>query len=160
MKIVSDFSRTLFHPKDPAYTDGLNPLNKALQEQHGADYDIFEYFEFNKDLMEYYRSLKGQYSVSVFTTDVIQNHVRVRPLLEEAFEHIFSANELGLNKQDPESYRKIAGMLEVQPEEVVYVDDQPKNLNPAREAGMIALHFTGDNAAIITEIESALGKRE
>ncbi|MBV9159875.1 MAG: HAD hydrolase-like protein [Candidatus Kaiserbacteria bacterium] len=158
MMVLSDFSRTLFYPKDPNYTGGLNALHKKLHAEYGGEYEILNYFEFNTELLNFYRSLKGIYPVSIFTTDIIQNHPHVRPVLEETFDHIFSANELGVDKKTANAYILVSEKIGAAPPDIVYIDDQDDNLSAATDAGMKAIHFDGDNKKLIGQIRALLSR--
>ncbi len=50
-----------------------------------------------------------------------------------------------------------AGEIDVQAGEAVFVDDYVPNVTAASEAGLHAVHFTG-NATVIGEIERLLGQ--
>jgi len=157
MSILSDFSRTILHPKDTSYTGGLNSLHKKLDAELGDAYRVLDHFKFNTELMDFYRSLTDT-SVNVFTTDVIQDHPHIRPELELVFENIFAANDLGLSKKDPNAYIFVAQKLNTRPSSIVYVDDQHANNEAARVAGMNIVHFDGNTSAVIEKIKHLLSK--
>ena len=56
--------------------------------------------------------------------------------LNEYFEEIFFAQEMGLDKRKSEIYRKVAAQLGVTPEECTIYDDSTAACRAAREAGM------------------------
>jgi putative hydrolase of the HAD superfamily len=58
-------------------------------------------------------------------------------------EPVFSCSE-GVAKPDPRIYRIAAGRLGVEPEDCLFVDDQPDFVQGAREAGMDAVQLGGD----------------
>ncbi|OGG72823.1 hypothetical protein A3A38_02530 [Candidatus Kaiserbacteria bacterium RIFCSPLOWO2_01_FULL_53_17] len=157
ISILSDFSRTILHPKDTNYTGGLNALHKKLGAELGDAYRVLDHFEFNTELMDFYRSLTDV-SVSVFTTDVIQDHPHIRPELEAVFENIFAANNLGVSKKDPNAYLSVARKLNASPSSIVYVDDQRANNEAARVAGMNVVHFDGNTPLVIEKIKHLLSK--
>lgn len=154
--LLSDFSRVLLFPKDTAYTGGLNALHKQLKEKLGDNYRPLDYFEFNTELLDFYKSLKNRYSLNILTTDVIQNHHDIRRHLDGLFKNVFSASELGLEKTEPGSYLFIAKRLNVKPETVVYIDDQITNVNAAEAASMAAVHYQNDNRKAIARISGFL----
>ncbi|WP_250287242.1 MULTISPECIES: HAD family hydrolase [unclassified Frankia] len=51
------------------------------------------------------------------------------------------SSELGLRKPDPAIYRRLLEMLGHGPREVVFVDDFPENLVPARDLGMVDVRY-------------------
>lgn len=68
-------------------------------------------------------------------------------------EHIFSKEQLdlfdvltlsgdiGLAKPDPNAYYYAANQLDVLPEECLFVDDQPRNVEVAKETGMLGIVY-------------------
>jgi len=71
---------------------------------------------------------------------------------------IFSDEE-GMAKPDPRIYHLAAERLGIQPEEALFVDDVPRNVEAARAVGMTAVHFR-DTAQAVAEIEHALNTDE
>jgi putative hydrolase of the HAD superfamily len=61
-------------------------------------------------------------------------------------------------KPDARLYHLAAARLSVRPEEAIFVDDEPRNVEAARAVGMPAVHFR-DSAQAITEIEEYLDDR-
>ncbi|MEK7509916.1 MAG: HAD-IA family hydrolase [Patescibacteria group bacterium] len=155
--ILSDFSRTVLHPQDKGYTGGLNVLHKKFIEELGEKYHVLDHFAFNTELLDFYRSLTDV-SVSLFTTDIIQNHPHIRPKLEAVFENIFAANDLRVSKKDPAAYVLISKKLNTNPSNIVYIDDQHANNEAARTAGMNIVHFNNDTSAVIEKIKHLLSK--
>ena len=78
--ILSDFSRVILNPKDKNYKGTLNGLNKELLEKE-VKYLFFNYFEFNKEILNLYIQLKEKYSINVFTTGTIQNRLEIRQIM-------------------------------------------------------------------------------
>lgn len=154
--IISDFSRVIIKPIDKGYLGGLNAFHRELIEKFGERYNIFEYFEVNNKLLDFYLFIKTKYSVNLFTTDIIQNHPLLRPKLDDAFGNIFAANDHGLNKKDPTAYLFIADKLKTSPQNIIYIDDQMSNIEAATSAGFKALHYEGDDDFIIKTISSLL----
>ncbi|MEA2210147.1 MAG: putative hydrolase of the superfamily [Solirubrobacteraceae bacterium] len=63
-----------------------------------------------------------------------------RALLQELFDGVVLSGEEGIRKPTPEIYRLGAQRLGLAPEQCVFVDDLPFNLEPARELGMTTVH--------------------
>ena len=49
--------------------------------------------------------------------------------------------EVGLIKPDPRIYRLALAKLGARPEESVFIDDVPANVDAARSAGMVGIEF-------------------
>lgn len=56
--------------------------------------------------------------------------------LEHYFEQIIYTQQLGMEKKDPETFRRVAALLGTPPEECVLYDDSLAACTAAREAGM------------------------
>lgn len=70
------------------------------------------------------------------------NSYRIRKFdLQRNFTAFFTSCYLGLRKPDPRIYQATLGITQRAPEECVFIDDRPKNLEPARALGMHAILF-------------------
>lgn len=151
--IVSDFSRVLLFPKDTGHEGGLNVLHKKLSQN--SEYNPLDHFELNTELLDFYRSLKKNYPLYIFTTDSIQDAPEFQKYLQPVFEKIFSASKMNTSKKDPEAYRKIAANLHLNPETILYIDDSAENIEAATMAKFIA-HLYKNNDTLFKEIRSKL----
>lgn len=72
--------------------------------------------------------------------------LRQRFGLERWIDHWFISGDLGLRKPSAEIYRLAADRLGVRPQEVVFVDDRPRNLDAAKAVGFntVLLDIRGD----------------
>lgn len=64
--------------------------------------------------------------------------------LRRRFDLFFTSAFLRLAKPDPQIYRAALDVTQRSPEEVLFVDDRPQNLEPAKALGMRTLHFRGE----------------
>jgi len=74
----------------------------------------------------------------------------------QLFEHVVESSKLGIRKPDPRIYRHACELLDVRPEECVYLDDLGINLKPARALGMRTIKVTEPSTAI-AELEALTG---
>ena len=79
-----------------------------------------------------------------------------RPLLAELFDGIVRSGEEAMRKPTPEIYRLGAERIGLPPEQCVFVDDLPFNLEPARELGMATVHHRHAEETV-SELEALLG---
>ena len=131
--LLFDFSRVLLHPTDKTYSGSLNNLHRVLRTKQS--YYLFNYFELNEELLEFLKTLKGEYQLCIFTTDIIQNDPLIREKIDPIFSKIYSAAELGITKKVKESYDFLANDIGVKPEEILFIDDTESNIIPVKEAG-------------------------
>ncbi len=78
-------------------------------------------------------------------------------LLRASFDDLVISGEVGLRKPDPAIYRLAAERLAVAPEDCVFVDDLERNVEVARELGMIGIVHRGDDEATIAAFDRAVG---
>jgi putative hydrolase of the HAD superfamily len=79
-----------------------------------------------------------------------------RERFPELFDTVVISGEVGLRKPDPAIYRLAAERLGLAPDRLVFVDDLPGNLKPARELGMVTIAHR-DGETTVAELERALG---
>lgn len=75
--------------------------------------------------------------------------------LAEYFDGFFCSAYVGMRKPDPRMFRAGAEMLNLQPQECVFVDDRENNCAAAAEVGMHAIQYTSE--AALREALSGLG---
>jgi putative hydrolase of the HAD superfamily len=73
------------------------------------------------------------------------------PALAEFTHHTFS-HRLGIAKPDAAIYRHAVEGLGVPAEEILFVDDREENIRAAREAGMVAVQYSG-HGGFVEEME-------
>ena len=62
------------------------------------------------------------------------------PVLK-AFDLIVDATHTGILKPDPRAYQAVSGALDLAPDELVFVDDQMRNVSGAQALGWHTVHF-------------------
>ncbi len=78
-------------------------------------------------------------------------------LLRASFDDLVISGEVGLRKPDPAIYRLAAERLGIAPEECVFIDDLERNVEVARDLGMIGIVHRGDDEATIAAFDRAVG---
>lgn len=97
----------------------------------------------NEPLLEYIGDLKSSYQIGILTNASDPTVVH-RIFSEEQlslFDSLTFSRELGRVKPEPEIYEAAATQLGVLPEECIFVDDQERHANGARQIGMQALVY-------------------
>lgn len=64
--------------------------------------------------------------------------------LERYFDAFFVSCYLGLRKPDPRIFTLVLDVLQLQPEETVFVDDRTENCDSARNLGVHGIQFRGE----------------
>jgi putative hydrolase of the HAD superfamily len=79
-----------------------------------------------------------------------------RERFPELFDAVVISGEVGLRKPDPAIYRLAAARLGLPAARLVFVDDLPGNLKPARALGMLTVVHR-DAASTVAQLEDLLG---
>ena len=138
--LLFDLSNTILFTKDSSYVGGLNALHNELQATKG-DFVFSDYFELDISLLSTLQALQSDYKIVLFTSETIQDSPAIKPILEKVFDPIISAKTIGYHKTDSQAYEYIAKLLQVQPNEIFFVDDNQKNIQAATQAGCKAHHY-------------------
>lgn len=141
--LIFDLSRVLLFPRDKNYAGGLNNLYKQISTNPG--YKFFDHFRVNDKLLSYLKDIRSRVSLYLFTSEIIQDAPELRPSLESIFKGIYSASKMGLHKDQPDAYLRVAKELGVEPEEAVFIDDAPKNIQAAESAGLKTITYCSNN---------------
>jgi putative hydrolase of the HAD superfamily len=73
----------------------------------------------------------------------------------ELFDYVVESSKVGVRKPDPRFYEMACEIVNVAPQQVVFLDDLGVNLKPARAMGMKTIKVT-DHRKAIEELESVL----
>jgi epoxide hydrolase-like predicted phosphatase len=101
-------------------------------------------------LVDHIRGLRPRYQTALLSNawdnlrDVLERDWHIL----DAFDQVIISAEVGLAKPDPRIYRMAAERLGVSPGEAVFVDDFPENLDGARAAGLLTVHFRDRQQAL------------
>lgn len=89
--------------------------------------------------------LKRHYRLAVLTNIPKEwiDFKRAKYKLDNYFESIVSSGYVGVCKPDPKIYDILMKKLSVPPAACIFIDDQERNLVPARQLGMQTVLFTG-----------------
>jgi putative hydrolase of the HAD superfamily len=131
---------------------------RGLQIHHGIDPEDYlayvhkvsleDYIGPNDELDEVLAEIEAE---KVVFTNASEEHARrvLRILgVERHFSRIIDVRALGyISKPDPEAYRRALEILGAEGVECVIVDDNVRNLAPAKELGMITVLVSNDETA-------------
>ncbi len=107
-----------------------------------------QYFEINRPGFELMLELKGRGSKVYTLSNLAGFHKtaieRKIPSFFEQFDMNFLSFEIGLHKPEPEIYEKLIDRIGEKPENLVFFDDAPQNVNGAKAAGIKGILFSND----------------
>lgn len=115
------------------------------------------------------RRCKGRYLNACLTNNIAlgeeEKPIETAPPLERVsafrevmalFDAVIESSKVGVRKPNPLFYKMACELLNVAPEQVVFLDDLGINLKPAREMGMTTIKVV-DSFRAIKELEAVLG---
>jgi putative hydrolase of the HAD superfamily len=144
-------------------------VHQAVRERLGLDERQLEEFmgmiwrEYlgaaNTELIEYVRRLRPRYRTGIVSNSFVgaREREQVAYGFENLVDEIIYSHECGMSKPDPAIYALVCERLQVEPAQMVFVDDYGPCVAGAREAGIHAVLYR-DNAQAIGDIEALLGQ--
>lgn len=130
-----------------------NALGRHLYEEYTLTVPA------KSDVTETLRELRRRgHSLHILTAGP---HLTLDPCLKrlglwELFDNIWSCDDIGADKSDPETFRKVAGLLSQPISEVIFLDDSPKATRTAKAAGMTVYGVYDDSSAAYEDEMRAL----
>ena len=74
---------------------------------------------------------------------------------DDVFDEMVISSEIGIAKPDARIYHQALEKLNVRPEELIFVDDMPANVEAAKALGMVGVLFQSSEQAI-ADVKSLL----
>ncbi len=139
----------------------------ALGQEQGLVVDIWQVFMamsenqggLRHDLVEHVRVIReAGLKTGIVTNNIVEfrEHWRAMLPVDELFDVIVDSSEVGERKPNPAIFRRALGLLGLEPQEVLFLDDYPGNVAAAQALGMPAVHVDGDGAKTIADLKAAL----
>ena len=128
-------------PED-VWAEVMRHLSLTPSELESLKADFWKGDVWDERLIGFIRSLRPRLKTGIISnawSDVRENvkaHVN-----GDSFDVILFSAEEGIEKPDPEIYRRALARLDVAPADAVFVDDMPVNVEAARALGMMGVHF-------------------
>jgi epoxide hydrolase-like predicted phosphatase len=142
------------------WLEGLRQFSGMNQTQTDAlMHDFWTWYvgQPNTELINYFASLRPHYKTAILSNSFLGARAReqARYGFEDITDLIIYSHEVGLAKPDPRIYALTCERLDVQPTEIVFLDDIEANIAGAKAFGMHAVLFQ-NNAQAIAEIQNHL----
>jgi putative hydrolase of the HAD superfamily len=148
-----------------AYERGSLSLDDYLQHtvffqrrdfsmQQFKDY-MFSQVSPHAEMMDFIESYKSQSNVKVLIfsnegKELAIDRFRKFPFFARVVDNYLISSFLRMRKPDPRIYEIAMGIVQLPPQEILLIDDRPKNLAPAAALGMMVIHHT--NPAITAKL--------
>ena len=131
-------------------------LGLAPERAEGFNDRIFDRIGEDRPMIEALRNAR----VHGLRTGLLSNswgtHRYPRHLFGELFDAVVISGEEGMRKPDAPIYELAIGRMELPAHEIVFVDDLDRNLEPARELGLLTIHHR-DTDETLAELERLTG---
>ena len=121
--------------------------------------DFFRGDRLDTELASFLASLRPKYKTAILSNawPAARKTISETLGLGNAVDWIIISAEVGCAKPQERIYRIALDKLGVQPEEAIFLDDMPENVQAARAIGMIGLRFVSTKQAI-RDIEGVLSR--
>ena len=115
--------------------------------------------QLNTPMVDFVKELRTQYKAVILTKNYKKylDWERVKFGLDDLVDDIINTQELGLPKMSDQTLGCVLDTYHVNPQEIIYIDDQEANLTPAGELGVHAVLY-GTFEQVKQEVEIYLGK--
>lgn len=112
----------------------------------------------NTEMIEWARGLRPKYKTGILSNSFVGAREREQTAYGymDFIDDLVYSHEVGLLKPDPQIYLLSCERLSVAPNEVVFIDNHEPFVQAARDVGMHGVHFTGNNAKAIAEMNALL----
>jgi epoxide hydrolase-like predicted phosphatase len=113
--------------------------------------------DLNRELVEAMSLLRERYSLGLLSNanDDLRVMLIERWQIADLFDDMIISAEVGLLKPDRRIYELAVHRLGVQPDEAVFIDDMPVNIEGARIAGLPAIQYL-NNQQVLEDLGSRL----
>ncbi len=152
--LLLDFSYTLCFPKTKESIESLNGLYADIIRKNPTANPL-ENFIINQELLNYLQTLKTTQKIHLFTSGTMHSDPTIAQMLQPIFDGYITSIELNMPKSFPDTYKVIANKLNTDLKEILFIDDQQKNIEAATIAGIQAIRFT-NNISVIEAIKKHL----
>lgn len=99
----------------------------------------------NQELIAVVTKLKSKYKIALLSNNNREycKEFIYQPGLDKLFDVMVISYEVGYRKPQPEIYQILINRLGLEPEEILFVDDDPTKLPPAEAQGLKTLVYLG-----------------
>ena len=107
----------------------------------------------NKDLVDRLPELTTAYTLAILSNYTLElRAVLTSQGLHDYFDRVFVSSEIGFQKPRPSAFAAVYQSLNINPEEMVFIDDSRKSLETAHEVGYTPILFQ-NNAQLFSDFE-------
>lgn len=118
-------------------------VHLPIEDAASFEQEFFAGDRLDVGLVDYIRSLRKCYRTGIISNawDDVRQMIESLWKMADAFDQIILSAEVKICKPDPRIFQLALQRLEVAPDEAVFIDDFPRNIDGARAVGMHAIRF-------------------
>lgn len=119
----------------------LNLSSEALQQLRD---DFFSGDQLDQTLVDYIRQKREDgHSIALLSNDSPELLKKLQTLnIAHLFDPLIISANIGVMKPAPESYQAVLDLLNRRPEETIFIDDNPDNIEGAKMLSIHTIHYT------------------
>lgn len=118
---------------------------------------IFDGFQIRPLMIKLVRMLRDKHYITGLLSD--QTHwldeLNECDHFYKEFDYVFNSYVMGKGKRDPSVFTDVADSLKLMPAEILFIDDNIKNISNAKSVDLNTIHYR-DYYSLVQEIESLL----
>jgi putative hydrolase of the HAD superfamily len=133
----------------------------GMSQEQVAEYmrEMWDWYcgRLNVPMADFFRSLRPRYRTAILSNSFVgaRREEQQRYHFEEMCDLIIYTHEEGIAKPDPLIYELACKRLGVSPEQMLFLDDNEKNISAARAFGIHAIHCR-ETAQAIADVQACL----
>jgi len=97
----------------------------------------------NHDVLHLAKQIKESHTLGIISNieEITHKIVHDWKVLDD-FKYQFMSYQIGFSKPDSRIYEHTLNLLPYDPQEIIFIDDKPPNVESAQKSGINAIHFT------------------
>ncbi len=130
-----------------AFWEGLRKIKGIRGTDEQLRGEVLRRFVLRPEMLQLVKALRQRGLKVAILSDQTNwlDEINEREGFFHLFDHVFNSYHIHRSKREVSLFKTIAGHLGLSPEEVLFIDDNPDNVQRARGAGLKGVVFEGVN---------------
>jgi hypothetical protein len=137
--IICDFSGVILQTTTKPAPPSLSQYYLEISQQ--PNYSFNDHFQFNLRLLDFFKTHTSNLTFALFSSSELYSLTESAIFLDNIFDCIFTPDGLGFSKVDPDAYFAMSQVIEIDPDKILFIDDEPEHVKAALHAGLQGAHF-------------------
>lgn len=116
---------------------GIKSENEELREE------ILKRFILREEVLKFVDDLRSKGLITAVLSDQTNwlDEINERSPFYQHFDHVFNSFNIGKGKREPGTFLYICSIMNLKPDEVIFVDDNPYNIKNAEREGLHSILY-------------------